>query len=216
MLSKLSWTVGEPRSPSLSSFLPTLKPGRSGVTMKAPIPRPPRRAPAVSVRAIVRIAPAVLPLVTQDFVPLRTQDFAIPHGLSRQCRCIRSGVGLGQSKGAQYLTARHRFEKPILLCVVAEAKDHLRRKRVVHAHEDGDRRIGRGDLFQRDQVRAGISAQPIVLLGQHHAEESELAQLLHERRLEVALSRSHSAAYGAISAQRELARELLNLAFVLR
>ena len=42
--------------------------------MNAPIPRPPRRAPLVSVRAIVRITPAVLPLVTQLLVPFKIQD----------------------------------------------------------------------------------------------------------------------------------------------
>ncbi|MDB4880086.1 MAG: hypothetical protein JWL60_1532 [Gemmatimonadetes bacterium] len=58
----------------MSSFLPTWKPGRSGVTMNAEIPLLPRRAPGASVRAMTMMTSAKVPEVTQLFVPVRTQE----------------------------------------------------------------------------------------------------------------------------------------------
>ena len=71
--SKMSCTVGDARRPILSSFLPTRKPGMSGVTMKVEMPFRPRRASVLSVRAMARMTPAWVPLVTHDFVPSITQ-----------------------------------------------------------------------------------------------------------------------------------------------
>jgi len=80
----------------------------------------------------------------------------------------------------------------------------------VYAHEHGDRCISGRNLFERDEVGAGVRAQSIILLGHHHAEESELAKLLHQARLEVGLL----IPLGRVRSDfrpRELARELLNL-----
>src|SRR6185295_10530439 len=110
---------------------------------------------------------------------------AVFHRLGRESGGVGSSVRLRQSKGAQYLTARHLLQKSILLLLRAVTKDHLRWKRVMDAHEDGDRRVSGGDFLERDEISARIGAKSVVLLRQHHAEESQLAELGNERRLEI-------------------------------
>ena len=44
---------------------------------------------------------------------------------------------------------------------------------------------GGGNFFEGNQVGAGVGAESVVLLRQHHAEESQLTELLDQRWLEV-------------------------------
>lgn len=53
------------------------------------------------------------------------------------------------------------------------------------AHQNRHGSIGGGNLLEGYKVRAGVRAQPVVLLGQHHAQKSQLTQLGYQRRLEV-------------------------------
>jgi hypothetical protein len=55
----------------------------------------------------------------------------------------------------------------------------------VHAHHHRRARVGGGHLLEREQVARGVEAEAVVLLGEEHAEEAALAELRHERRLEV-------------------------------
>src|SRR5205085_5631308 len=61
---------------------------------------------------------------------VQNPGIAVPHRLGRERGGIGASFRLGQSKGAQYLTARHLFEKPLFLRLTSVAKDHLRRKRI--------------------------------------------------------------------------------------
>src|SRR6185436_14230486 len=91
--------------------------------------------------------------------PVQDPRVAVFHRLGRESGRIGSGVRLRQSKGAQYLTARHLLQKSILLLVRAVTKDHLRWKRVVDAHEDRDRRVSGGDFLERDEISPRIGPE---------------------------------------------------------
>ena len=49
----------------------------------------------------------------------------------------------------------------------------------------GDRRVDGRDLLERDEIRQRVESEPVVLLGDHHPEEPELAELADQRWLEV-------------------------------
>jgi hypothetical protein len=85
----------------------------------------------------------------------------------------------------------------------------------VHAHHHGRRRIGGGDLLERQQVRGRVEAQSVVLLREQHAEEAELSHLAHQRGLEVLLA-IPLGREGRDVLAGEVARQLLDLALRLR
>ena len=65
----------------------------------------------------------------------------------------------------------------LALLVAAEVEQHLRGQRVVYAHEHGGRRIGRRDFLERQQIRRRVETEPVELLRDEHAQESERAHL---------------------------------------
>ena len=98
---------------------------------------------------------------------------ALAGGLRPQARRVRTRVRLGEREGAEQLAARHRLEPPLLLL--------RRRGRGASAwgaapHRDRDARVAGRDLLQREEVRQGVEAEPVVRLGDQHPEEAQLPQ----------------------------------------
>ena len=78
----------------------------------------------------------------------------------------------------------------------------------------GDRRIDGRDLLERDEIRQRVEPETVVLLGNHHPEEAELAELADERRLEVRVAIPLRRVNGAISLGGKLARDRLDRALL--
>jgi hypothetical protein len=95
---------------------------------------------------------------------------------------------LAQRERADLLAARHRPEEALLLLLRAEVKDHLRRERVVHAHQHGGGRVGDGDLLEREEIRQRVESKPVILLGNEHAEEAQRAELADDGAIEVGIA----------------------------
>jgi hypothetical protein len=145
--------------------------------------------------------------------PVEHPAIAIAHGLSAQRRGVGAGIRFGQSERAKLLATRHRPQEAILLLLGSPAQNHLRRKRVMNAHHDGNRRVDRRDLLEGDEIRQRVEAKPIVLLGQKHPQKPKLAELRHHPFIEVLL------AIPRLRVRRdfalgELARDALDLALL--
>ena len=110
---------------------------------------------------------------------------AVAHGLAcAATTASEPASGSRQRERAEHLAARHRLQESLLLLVGAEAEEHLRGQRVVHAHQHRDRRVGGGDLLEREQVRERVEPEAVVLLGDQHAEEAQLAELRRDAAIE--------------------------------
>ena len=99
----------------MSSFLPTLKPGRSGVTMNA---RDAARSRAIARRVGARHGEDHVGVCRCDYPRLgAVQDASDRRRARPACgaRPRRPGLGLRQREGAQHLAARHRLEVALLL-----------------------------------------------------------------------------------------------------
>jgi hypothetical protein len=61
----------------------------------------------------------------------------------------------------------------------AEIQDRTAAHRVVHAHHRGARRTARGNFFERERIRHVVGVRTAPFRGHHHAEQTQLAHLLH-------------------------------------
>ena len=83
----------------------------------------------------------------------------------------------------------------------------------MHAHENGGGSIHRRDLFESNQIRRGLETKPFVFFREKHSEEANLAQLLHNRRIEPRLM-IKLGGKGRDLTLRKVAREGLNLSLL--
>jgi len=85
----------------------------------------------------------------------------------------------------------------------------------VHAHEYCRRRVDRGDFLEGNEIRQGVEAESVVLLGDHHAEKTKISEFADEGRLEVRVT-IPGVGIGSDLALGELARGGLNRALLFR
>src|SRR3954471_1767134 len=110
---------------------------------------------------------------------------AVADGLALERRRVGSGLWLGKAKDRELLAAGRRLEILLLLLLAPPAEQHAGWKGVVHADHDRDGRVDDRDLLERDEIRQRIESHAVVLLGNHHPEETQLPEFRNERRLEV-------------------------------
>ena len=167
--------VGEPRIPSLSSFLPIVRPSRSDSTMKA---RDALGARCLGVglredHVVVGHAEVGDPVLLAVDHPL----VAVALGAGAHAAGVGAGGGLGERERAGPLAAREPRQDALLLLVGAEELDRQRAELLHHQHQGGRRARAR-DLLDGDVQHQRAGAGAAVLLVEGQAEEIVLGEQL--------------------------------------
>ncbi|MNJ42553.1 hypothetical protein D3C77_375250 [compost metagenome] len=104
---------------------------------------------------------------------------ALQLGAGAQVVGFGAGLRLGQAEAANHLPAGQAFEPGLLLLGVAIGEQGAAAHRIVDAHQRAGGAIAGGDLLDRQGIGdiVGVAAAP--LLGHDHAEQAQLAHLLH-------------------------------------
>ena len=180
------------RIPSLSSFLPTVKPGVLRSTMQAVMPL--WRA-AGSIVAKTMKTSASFAFVIQSLRPLSTRS--PPASTARVCSANASLPDpASDSAYAPTLVGGKAGQVALFQIVVAPAHERVDDQRVLDVHEDGDRRIhARQRLNRQNRVKERAAAAAVALgnLDAHHA---EIEELWHEvgRKRRLVIHGSHPGA----------------------
>ena len=129
------------------------------------------------------------------------EPVAVAVGARLERAGIRPGAGLGERVTAELLTCREWRQQAPALLVGPPPGDRLPVQAVRDRDDPPHVRVGSPELLDEERVRDHVQAEPAVLLGQRRGEEAQRGQLADDPR-SIASPRSHSAAFGAISASQ--------------
>ena len=179
----VSSRVSDAFQPSLCSGSEIEYPGVPFSTTTFEISSSPVRA--VIVTPHVSSVPA---FVMNIFEPFTTHEPSRQLGGRPGRAGVRAGVGLGQPEGGEPAAGGEVGEPAVLLLVRAEEEDRHRPERRVRRDRDRDGRVDPRQLLDRDRVRDGVPAGPLVPLGDRDPEQPELCHLAHQLDREAALA----------------------------
>ena len=169
--------------PSLSSFLPTVKPGKFFLHDE-------RRDALVSGRRIDRRQQdedaGFLGVGDPQLLAVQDVLIALQLRASLQRERVGAGVGLAQRIGSHRVSA-HPRQVALLLLVGGPAHQRVVHQRVLHIDDHAHRGIDARQLLHRKDGFEECSAAAAVLLRDLDAHQSQFEEVLDQRRLEDAL-----------------------------
>ncbi|MDT4837894.1 hypothetical protein FQZ97_716370 [compost metagenome] len=101
-------------------------------------------------------------------------------GAGAQVVRFRAGLGFGEAEAADGGAAGQLRQPEVLLRFAAEVEDGPAAHRVVDAHQRAEGAVAGGDFLHRQGIGHVVDVAAAPLLGHHHAEQAQLAHLLHQ------------------------------------
>ena len=122
-----------------------------------------------------------------DLLAVEPVDVAVATGGRLQVPGIRADARLGQAEGGELLAARLRDEPALALLLGPPLEEGQRVEADVDALDDTERGVGTFELLAQDPEARVVHPAAAVRLGDRGAEEPELAHLLEQLAVDLAL-----------------------------
>ena len=114
-------------------------------------------------------------------------DVAVPAGRGLEVAGVRADTGFGQAEGGELLAARLRDQPALALLLGPPLEEGQRVEADMDALDDTERGVGTFELLAQDREARVVHPAAAVRLGDRGAEEPELAHLLEQFAVDLAL-----------------------------
>ena len=118
--------------------------------------------------------------VMKDFDPSITQSPPSEPGLRPERGGVGSAPRLRQPEPGEHVAGGDGREPPLSLRIGPVPGDHASGESRGDGDRDRDARVGSAQLLDHQRPRDGVGAETSVLLGDRHAADPQLAELLHD------------------------------------
>ena len=175
--------MDDARIPSLSSFLPTVNPGKILLDQE-------RGDALVAGRGIDRgeqhEESSFLAIGDPQLAAVEDVVAALERGPGLQGEGVGSGTGFAEGVGAAGVGG-HARQVALLLLLVAPAQQGVVDQRVLHVHDDAGGGVHPRHLLDRQDRLEKLAAAAAILLGNLDAHQAELEELVNQVLVEDAL-----------------------------
>ena len=162
--------------PSLSSFLPTVKPGKSFSMRNAVMPLYPAAGSIVAKRTK---RPASLRVGDPELAAVEDVVGAFELGAGLQGEGVGAGTGFAESVGADSVGG-HLRQVALFLFGIAPAQQGVVDQRILHVDDDAGGGVDARQFLDREDGFEKLCAAAAVLLGDFDAHEAELEEFVDE------------------------------------